>query len=67
MLVVCRKNGASSGIFTGGKIYDVKPSTGTAYIIFDDKGYKRIILIGCPSAHLMLFDGAVGTFEKVKT
>ena len=66
MLVICRKNGANSGIFTDGKVYDVRSSTGTAYVIFDDKGYQRIILIGVPSAHLMLWGDAVGTFEKVK-
>lgn len=75
MKVICQKNGASSKVFTDGKVYEtfqdsLLDPTSKLKAIKDDVGYTRYIIPDEPSPHLVFVNTlgiqvVVGSFVEV--
>jgi len=78
MLVICRKNGGESVVFTDGKTYVAEHFKNALYQVTDDRGHIRYIIPDAPCPHIksrafsstggftVAGDNSVGVFEIVK-
>jgi hypothetical protein len=74
--VVCRRNGATTGLFTDGKVYEARRygASERLYTVYDDRGHPRHFIPNEPCPHLVVATGnrygmpsqkVVGMFETL--